>query len=133
VCIDATKRGDITKTGQIWAYDKIGRTLSTVSIMDGLLFVGDFHGILHCLDAETGQVYWTHDTGSPLWSSTLAADGKVYLGTESGQLLVMAATKERKMLNNIELDNKIYTTPIVANGVLYVTTQSHLYAVKRGK
>jgi len=133
VCIDATKRGEITKTGQIWAYDKIGRTLSTVSIMDGLLFVGDFHGILHCLDAETGRVYWTHDTGSPLWSSTLAADGKVYLGTESGQLLVMAATKERKMLNKIELDNKIYTTPIVANGVLYVTTQSHLYAVKRGQ
>jgi outer membrane protein assembly factor BamB len=52
-CIDATKTGDITKTAKIWSFDKIHRSLSTVSITpDGLLFVGDFSGFLHCLDAE---------------------------------------------------------------------------------
>lgn len=129
VCIDATKTGDITQTGKIWAYDKIDRSLSTVSIVDGLLFVADFTGIVHCLDADTGKCHWTYDTQSPIWSSTFAADGRVWLGTERGELFVWAASKEMKLLNKFALDNKIYTTPIVANGVLYFTTQTHLYAV----
>ena len=129
-CIDATKTGDITQSGRVWMYDKIARSLSTVSIYNNLVFVADFHGIVHCLDADTGQAYWTYDAGSPLWSSILAVDGKVFLGTENGEVLVFAATKEKKLINKIALDNKIYTTPIVANGALYLTTQSHLYAIK---
>ncbi|MCY2950617.1 MAG: PQQ-binding-like beta-propeller repeat protein [Planctomycetota bacterium] len=129
-CIDPTKTGDITTTGKIWLYDKIARSLSTVSIHNNLLFVADFHGIVHCLNPDTGQPYWTHDTGSPLWSSTLAADNKVFLGTETGELWIFAASKKKELLNKIALDNKIYTTPITANGVLYVTTQSHLYAIQ---
>jgi len=82
-----------------------------------------------CLDAETGRRRWTYDTQSPIWSSTFAADGKVYLGTERGELLVWAAAKEMKLLSKIALDNRIYTTPIVANGVLYLTTRTHLYAI----
>jgi len=132
VCIDATKTGDITGTGKIWSYDKIDRSLSTVSIIDGLLFVADFSGVVHCLDAETGQCYWTYNTQSPIWSSTFAADGKVWLGTERGELFIFAASKEKKLLRKYSLDNRIYTTPIVANGVLYFTTQTNLYAVANG-
>src|SRR5256714_877021 len=59
-CIDATKTGDITQTGRIWSYDKIFRSLSTVSIDPdtGLLFIGDFSGYLHCFDGETGKLCW---------------------------------------------------------------------------
>jgi hypothetical protein len=91
-CIDATKTGDITKSGKIWSYDKIHRSLSTVSITpDGLLFVGDFSGFVHCLDADTGEVYWVHDMKAHMWGSTLVADGKVYCGDEDGDLVVFAA------------------------------------------
>ncbi len=131
-CIDATKTGDITKTGLLWTYSKIDRSLSTVSIYDGLLFVADFSGYVHCLDPDTGKPYWVFNTEAPIWGSTYAADGKVWIGTERCDLFVLAASKEMKLLRKITLDNKIYTTPIVANGTLYCTSQTYLYAVKQG-
>ena len=131
VCIDATKTGDITTDGILWSFDKVERSLSTVSIYDGLLFVADFSGFVYCLDVETGKHYWTHGTESPLWSATFAADGKVWLGTERGELFTFAADREKRVLSKILLDNRIYTTPIAANGVLYVSTQTYLYAARK--
>src|ERR1035437_3505754 len=128
-CIDATKTGDVTQTGKIWSYAKIRRSISTVSITpEGLLFVGDFSGFLHCFDAETGKLYWTHDMKAHMWGSTLIADGKVYVGDEDGDLVVFEASKEKKILSTTNLGAPIYSTPVVANGVLYVSSNTHLFA-----
>jgi outer membrane protein assembly factor BamB len=128
-CIDATKTGDVTKSGKLWTYDKIHRSLSTVSITpDGLLFIGDFSGFVHCLDAETGKVYWVHDLKAHIWGSTLAADGKVYIGDEDGDFYVFAASKDKKILSMTNLGAPVYSTPIVANGTLYVHSNTHLFA-----
>jgi len=64
-----------------------------------------------------------------IWGSTLVADGKVYLGDEDGDLVVMAASKEKKIISTTNLGAAIYSTPIVANGVIYVHSQSHLFAL----
>ncbi len=128
-CIDATKTGDITATGKIWSFDKIHRSISTVSITpDGLLFVADFSGFLHCIDAETGQLYWTHDMKAHMWGSSLVADGKVYVGDEDGDFTVLAASKEKKVISEVNLGAPVYSTPIVANGVIYVSSNTHLFA-----
>ena len=63
-CIDATQTGDISATGRIWTYQGLDRSLSTVSIADGLLYVADVAGRLHCVDAETGHCYWIHECKS---------------------------------------------------------------------
>lgn len=130
VCLDATKTGDITASGTIWDYKGIHRSISTVSIdpNTGLLFVGDFSGFVHCLDAETGKLYWTHDMKAHMWGSTLVADGKVYVGDEDGDLTVLAASKEKKQISEVNLGSPIYSTPVIANGVLYIASNSHLYA-----
>jgi outer membrane protein assembly factor BamB len=128
-CIDPTKTGDITQTGKVWSYDKIHRSISTVSITpDGLLFIADFSGFVHCLDAENGKVYWVHDMKAHIWGSTLVADGKVYVGDEDGDLVVMAASKEKKIFSETNLGAPVYSTPVVANGVIYVASNAHLYA-----
>ena len=127
-CIDATKTGDVTGTAKVWSYP-IGRSLSSPSIVDGLLYVADTFEGLYCFDAETGKKYWFYPTGSEVWGSTMVADGKVYLGTKKS-LLVLAAGKEKKLLANIHLGTPAYCTPVVANGVLYVASQHYLWAVQ---
>ena len=133
-CIDATKTGDVTIGGKVWTYDRIGRSLSTVAIADGLLYAADTLEGLHCLDADTGQCYWFQSLGSEVWGSPYVADGKVYLGTKKG-LTVMAAGKQPKLLADVHLGTPCYCTPVAANGVLYVTSQRYLWAVeaKRGR
>src|SRR5207244_2127714 len=51
--------------------EKFHRSIGTVSIKNGLLFASDFSGLLHCLDAKTGKVHWTHDMLAASWGSPL--------------------------------------------------------------
>ena len=129
--IDASMKGDITGKA-IWTYKDIGRTVSTPSIYNGMIFVAEYDGDIHCLDLDTGKVNWVHATDSRIWGSTLVADGKVYLPNEDGQLVVLAATKEKEELATVEFFTPIYSSPVVAKDVLYVATQTHLYALKKG-
>jgi outer membrane protein assembly factor BamB len=122
-CIDPAGTGDITSSGRIWTYQGLDRTLSTVSVADGLLYVSDVGGRLHCLDAQTGKLHWIHDTRCEVWGSTLVADGKVYMPTSKG-LWVLAAGKELKVLSRIGLGAKVDASPVAANGTLYVATSA---------
>ncbi len=129
VCIDATKTGDVTRSAIVWSYDKIGASTATVAIADGLVYAVGYYGTLHCLDAETGQVYWTHEIGGPATASPLVADGKVYLGTARQTFWIFQAGKEKKVLAEIRMPDKIYASATAANGVLYIPTFRFLYAV----
>jgi len=127
--IDATKRGDITTTGKIWQYDKIRRSISTAAIVDDLVYVADFSGFLHCLDANTGQVYWTHDVLAAVWASPFAADGKVYLADEDGDVVVLAQGKTKKVLAEMNMGSAVYATPVPAHGTLFINNRNELYAL----
>jgi outer membrane protein assembly factor BamB len=127
--IDATKRGDITKDGLIWHYDKIRRSISTASIVDDILYIPDFSGFLHCLDANTGQVYWTHDMFAAVWGSTLVVDGRVYLGDEDGDITVLATGKTKKVLTEVNMGSAVYATPVPANGRLFLNNRNQMFAL----
>lgn len=128
-CIDATKRGDITQSGEIWRFKKITRSLSTPSIVGDLLFVGDYAGYVYCLELKNGNMLWKHDVEGRIWGSTLAADGKLYIGSETGSTLTLAAGREKKVLGTSNFDGPIFSSAVAANGVLYVATEKFLYAI----
>lgn len=128
VCLDATRTGDSTKTGKLWTYQGLDRSISTVSIADGLLYIADVAGRLHCLDAETGKLHWVYESKGRTIASTLAADGKVYLPTEK-HFHVLAAGPTMKLLNKLSLGAPSWSTPVAAHGTLYVASQKYLWAV----
>ncbi len=134
VCIDPSKTGDITKNGVLWEYKGIKRSISTCSIdpATGLLFIGDFSGFVHCLDAETGKLQWVYDMKAHMWGSTFVADGKVYVGDEDGDFVVLKADRTLKVVSETNLGAPVYSTPIVANGTMYVGSQTHLFAIAAG-
>ena len=156
--IDATKSGDISpmiedgnggykensNSGEIWHFggiDKDGsitgeeeglifrRTLSTVSIYDGLVYAADLSGFVHCLDFKDGKRYWEHDTLSGIWGSTLVADGKVFIGDEDGELSILKTGKKLEEIDEKVFNSSVYSTPTIANGVLYVSDRARLYAI----
>jgi len=127
--IDPAKTGDITETGRVWHYGKIRRSLSTAAVTGGLLFISDFSGFLHCVDAKTGAPYWTFDALAAVWGSPLVADGKVYLGDEDGDVVVLDAARQMKKLAEVNVGSAVYGTPVAANGVLYLMHRSMLFAI----
>jgi outer membrane protein assembly factor BamB len=131
-CIDASRTGDITHTGLVWSCPVDRHCCSTPSIHDGLLYVADCGGKVRCLDAKTGHPYWVHDARGEIWTSTLVADGKVYIGTRKGDFWVLAAGKQKRVLSSIRLEDPIHSTVVAANGTLYVGTMTRLYALQQG-
>lgn len=133
--IDATKTGDVTESGKVWHFgDKdFNRTISTAAVADGLVYNADLSGFLYCLDALTGKPYWRYDTEAAIWGSPLVVDGKVMLGDEDGELVVLEHGKEMKEIATIDMKNSVYTTPVAANGILYITNRRTLFAIEEKK
>jgi outer membrane protein assembly factor BamB len=127
--IDATKRGDITTSGRTWQFDKIRRSISTAAIADGLVYISDFSGYLHCLDAKTGQEYWVHDVFAAVWASPFVVDGRVYLGDEDGDVVVLQAGKVLKVLHEMNMGSAVYGTMVPANGTIFLNNRTQLFAL----
>jgi hypothetical protein len=132
-CIDPAGKGDITTNGLVWSYRLEKHVLSTPAVEAGLVFIVDCGRTFHCIDARTGKRRWTYEIDGEVWASPYVADGKVYVGTRSGRFYVFAASKEKKLLAEMDLANPISATTTAANGVLYVATMSELYAIKEEK
>jgi outer membrane protein assembly factor BamB len=130
--IDATKRGDITTTGRLWHYEKIRRSISTAAIKDGLIYLADFSGFLHCLDVKTGQPYWVHDMFAAIWGSPMLIDDKVYLGDEDGDITVLQHGKTLKVVAEQNMGSSVYSTVVPANGAMFVMNRNQLYALAEG-
>ena len=132
--IDATKRGDITESGKLWHVggEEFHRSLSTAAIKDGRLYHSDLSGFVYCMDVKTGKQLWKHDTFAALWGSCTVIGDKVYIGTEDGEVLVFEHAAEKKLVATNDLGNSVYTTPVAANGVLYITNRNTLFAIQDG-
>lgn len=113
--------------------EEMHRTCGTVAIKDDILYVADFSGAVHCVDAKTGKSYWNYDMFAASWGSVLIVDGKVYFGDEDGDVAVFKHGKEMEEIATNSCGNSVYSTPIVANDVLFITNKSTLFAIGKKK
>ena len=127
IAVDGTEEGAEVRC--LWQYTGIGRALSTVAVADGLVYAAEYAGKVHCLDADTGELVWFHDTQDEIWSSTLVVDGKVFIGSRNA-LTVLAAGRQKKTLTRIKLGSPVWSIPCAANKTLFVASQRNLWAVE---
>jgi outer membrane protein assembly factor BamB len=130
--IDATKRGDITKSGMVWHFDKIRRSISTAAVHDGIVYIADFSGFVHALDAKTGKPFWTHDLLAAVWSSPVIADNKLYIGDEDGDVTILQPGRELKVITEMNMGSSVYGTIVPANGTLFMMNRNELWALAEG-
>jgi outer membrane protein assembly factor BamB len=67
-----------------------------------------------------------------MWGSTFVADGKVYVGDEDGDFVVLASSADKKVISECNVGAPIFSTPIVANGLMYICSQTHMFVVGDG-
>ena len=130
-CIDVTAPASSVRTNALWTYTLEKHVMSTPAIYNGLVFTSDCGRKMHCVEAATGKPLWTDDIKGETWASPYVADGKVYLGTRSGNFYVWAASREKQLVNELDLKVPISATVTAANGVLYVATMQNLYAISK--
>jgi len=121
--------GDVTASGLIWTSREVGRVVGTPIVKDGLLYVGDLGGTIHCLDAATGTQLWTHETNEAIWGSLRLAGDRLYAGNVDGRMSVLRAGRQKEVLGQMEMDAPLYSAPAVIGDSLYLATANRLYRI----
>lgn len=126
---------DLNDDGEIDFEEEMHRSCGTVAIKDDVLYIADFSGLFHCLDAKgtpDGKpiVHFTYDMFAQSWGSPLIADGKVYVGDEDGDVCVFEFGPENKEpIEEIYMGSSVYSTPVAADETIYISTKDKLFAI----
>ena len=92
-----------------------------------LYFVND-GGIAGCYLAKTGEVVWNSRlAGGNVTASPVMAGDKMLMTSEKGEVAVVKADKEFEELAKVSLGERVYSTPAVADGKVFVRGESHLF------
>jgi outer membrane protein assembly factor BamB len=141
--VRAGSRGDLTlpkdqasSAAVAWSKTGRGSYMPTPLAYEGILYVLANNGILDAYDAQTGQEIYRQrldPVGSGFSASPVAADGRIYLSGEDGDITVLAAGREFKKLGSFAMGDLLMATPAIADGVMYVRSAGSLIAVSRTK
>ena len=127
--ISPNGQGDVTESRLLWTSREVGRVVGTPIVKDGLLYVGDLGGTVHCLDAATGAHVWKHETNEAIWGCLLLAGDRLYVGNVEGSMTVLRAGRRKELLAQIEMDAPLYSRPALIGDALYLATARRLYLI----
>lgn len=124
-------QGDQTAQAIRWRYTKPVPQVPSTLLYKGVLYMINDSGILISFDPATGNVIKQgrlHGAIDKYFSSPVAADDKVFLIGQGGQVSVLKAAGEWEVLKVNELDDETFATPAIADGRIYIRTRSAMYA-----
>jgi outer membrane protein assembly factor BamB len=115
-----------------WRYAKGAPTMpSPLLVGEELYFVSDA-GVITCLDAKTGTEHYKERLGGDYSSSPIFADSKIYIGSRTGLVTVIAPGKKFEALGKNQLPGKIMATPAAVDGALFIRTDEALFRIGSG-
>ena len=115
--------------------EEMHRSIGTCAIKDDVLYVADFSGLVHCLDAKGTKdgkpiVHFTYDMLAQSWGSPLIADGHVFIGDEDGDVAIFEFGKDNvEPIDEINMGSSVYSTPVGANESIFVSTKDKLFSI----
>jgi outer membrane protein assembly factor BamB len=86
-------------------------------------------GIVTCVKGATGETVWSERVGGNYYGSPICVNNKLYCLSAAGELVVVEAGPEFKLLGRTALGEATNSTPAVSGGVLYLRTESHVYSI----
>ncbi len=131
--IDGTKRGDVTKTGELWKTQQWFVGKSSPVHANGRIYTAEDKGTMLIVDLKSGKKIATHRLRGPMRSSPLYVDGKIYVCTSNGIWWTLRPSKDGvEVIHHARLGaGESYGSPIVSHGRMYVPLTDALYCVGR--
>jgi len=133
VCIDATQRGDITKTGTIWKKTEYSLGRSSPQLIDGRLYFVTDNAKLYCVNPENGeQIGEPVRLGTMMRANMLYADGKLYVNEVNGRGYILKPTPtgaDTIYKYRFPSGEECHGSPIAVNGRVYIPTTGHMYCI----
>ena len=123
-------KGDLTDTHVLWQIDRSVPVVSSPLLYKDVLYTIKDGGILSALDPASGKIHKQARLPGAIdsyYSSPVAADSKIFVVSETGKLSVVKAGKEWELLSLNDLNEACYATPALADGRMYLRTQTKLY------
>ena len=137
--VRAGARGDLTLSeGQTesdaiaWSRERRGSYMPTPLIYQGILYVLANNGIFDAYDLASGEDIYRRripHLGSGFSASPVAADGKIYLSNEDGDMIVVRAGRSFELVGTNSMGELLMATPALSQGVMYVKALRNLFAV----
>lgn len=128
-------RGDLTETDRlVWSLERFLPNVPSPLIYDGVLYLVKDGGILSSLNPDTGEIFKQGRLSHALdtyYASPVAADGKVYLISLSGQATVLKAGAQWEILSTANFEDEAYATPAMQDGRIYLRTKGALYCFSK--
>jgi outer membrane protein assembly factor BamB len=130
---DLTLDKDHTSSSAVaWSKTARGSYMPTPIAYNGILYSLNNDGIFDAYEVETGREIYRHrldPVGSGFSASPVAADGRVYLSNEDGEMLVVAAGRQFRLIATNTMGEPLMATPALSDGVMYVRSASTLFAI----
>jgi outer membrane protein assembly factor BamB len=124
-------RGDITKTHVVWKSTRSLPYVSSPLFHDGRVYTMKNGGLASCYNARTGEVlYQDERVGAPgdYYASAVAVKDRVYLPSEEGKVVVLNSGDKFEVLARNDLGEKIYASPAIVDGKIYIRSLKYLSA-----
>ncbi len=131
VAVGLDGRGDVTETQVRWRFSKALPDLASPLIYEDVLYLVKGGGVMTALDPRTARILKQgrlSEDPDGIFSSPVAADGKIYVTSASGKVTVVKAGANWTTLHVNDLDEECYASPAIANRRIYIRTRSALYA-----
>lgn len=129
MAIRAGGRGDISKSHVQWLVPTGAPYVSSLLYYQGLIYMANDGGIATCIDARTGEKIYQERLGGIFTASPVAGDGKIYLFSETGETIVVAAGREPRVLERNQLDERIVASPGISKGQIFIRSDQHLVCI----
>jgi outer membrane protein assembly factor BamB len=135
LAIKAGGRGDMTATNVLWRYHKAVPQLPSPLLYRNVLYMVNDGGIVTTLRPDTGEAIAQGRLEGAIdrfYASPVAADGKVFMASEKGKVVVLPTDGSLRPVAVNDLGDDIYATPAIADGRIYLRTRNTLYCFAQG-
>ncbi|HEX4998359.1 MAG TPA: PQQ-binding-like beta-propeller repeat protein [Terriglobia bacterium] len=126
--------GETSSRSVAWAKQRAGPYMPTPLVYRDCLYVLRNEGILACFDPVTGETRYVSRVphqGSGFSASPVAADGKIYLSSEDGDITVIKAGPEFEVIGVHSMGQPLMATPAISDGMMFIRGEKDLFAVGR--